>query len=277
MQCGLLKPDRNKESRLDDWRFSISEFNVLVESTCLCGRTYVDLFTCGDGPGKGSSTYPIFHSKLENAFKYSWVETSFHGIHEYTVDYIARTLQKTVSQQHAIHVCDTRIEERSVVLTVGAVVGGEIHHGDIIKFRAHLEAPMRRNPIILHGLEGGHNHVFTNQTSSLVIVVIRSKLTVPAINPSHVLHAMLGHIATFTAKAVVCNSFLQLFKTFICSYPTSLAEFSNKLNARIQRVVHKTRHGWKAMLTRFRWSPLTLMPPLWKHHDRVGMWCISPA
>lgn len=89
----------------------------------------VELFTCGGGPNKGNSMCPLFHSNLDDAFKYSRTGASFYGNPEYTVDFITKTLPKVVSEfskdPNSTSCLCFPIGKRPVVLAVGSVPGSK--------------------------------------------------------------------------------------------------------------------------------------------------------
>jgi len=180
-----------------------------VETTSLHGRIDVDLFTCGGGPDKGNSMCPIFHSKIDDAFKYPWVGTAFYGNPEYTAEFITKTLQKAISDY-------SKDPENTSFMFVlrdwkSAPWYALLDQFQVVKtyptgsrvFSCPSGTTFDTETLIPVAAEGGPDRVFINGTSWPVIVVTKSKLTDPVINPVKLLHARLGHVAPSTLKAAV--------------------------------------------------------------------------
>lgn len=180
----------------------------LVESSCLNGRVDVDLLTCGVGLQKGNSMCPIVHRKMDDALKYPWVGATFYGNPEYTVEFVQKTLQKAISgyskdlaNTSFIYVFPdgksapwySLLDQFQVVKTYP--VGSKI-------VSCPSGSTYNTETLSPGGEEVGLDRVFINRTS-LSVIVTKSKLTVPVINPLTLLHARLGHIKPSTMKVVV--------------------------------------------------------------------------
>jgi len=96
--------------------------------------------------------------------------------------------------------------------------------------------------------------VLINGTSWHVVVLTKSKLAVPVIEPVKLLHARLGHIALSTMQAVVRTGLLH---TGISATVNDVSAAPWLMLGLHTGKMHRTKHGWRIMSGLSRWIPQT--------------------
>lgn len=73
------------------------EFDRFVETSSKHGKIAVDLFTDAKCMVDGNSICHVYNSIADDAFKYSWIGTSFYGNPVYNANFATKTFWKELS------------------------------------------------------------------------------------------------------------------------------------------------------------------------------------